>query len=247
MTAVDSTMNVTRYRETNDTCSMAPNGYFYKLALSGDMKSIFFAKFFCHDNGCRKCELDIANVQLGQCMFVSASIPVSFTVSPLPAGSEQPCLGEGTVVQSNNVLLLNYSSGACAFPAANLTVLNLGPSSGDCTAQADHFYRRVQAFSDGTIEVALRCIETTCATCEETFAVFPGEGCDPHAIGHFGATLGDAFSHCGTVGPSKKNATNGGLVAGGVIAGLFVLVVAFFLYVRHQQRHGSGKGYEPLQ
>eukprot|EP00730_Choanoeca_flexa_P002310 TRINITY_DN11000_c0_g1_i1.p2 TRINITY_DN11000_c0_g1~~TRINITY_DN11000_c0_g1_i1.p2 ORF type:complete len:413 (+),score=87.17 TRINITY_DN11000_c0_g1_i1:2366-3604(+) len=234
--------------ETNASCQqLADTNFFYKLALETQQRKILYAKLDCKDSTCANCGVDTTTDIMGQCARSTRQSSLSFIVRP---EAEELCLGGVSKPDSKDMIEVLYQNAVddCNAGSHNITVTNIGPVDGQCQAQPGSNLFRQLSYVNSVYEYASDCLGNVgadCDTCQRAPKVFKlGECLTPDPFGRVQVMQASKLSAC----PTAKQAGNShraGLVAGLVIAALFVVIIAFFMYIRHQRK--SGGTYEAIQ
>jgi len=238
---------IRRFNETNSTCASSDDGRFYQLALDEKQKRILYAKLHCSDSTCSSCGVDVNNANFHQCLPAATNDQISFLISD----NQSPCVGGRQIAASTDMFEVIYEEplSQCNAFRSNLTLSNLGPADAVCRKQVStsSFYTSLQHFSDGSYQFNGWCSAAdTCQNCQLSGFNFaaPGACSKPTALGVVQILSSDMLESC-TLGHGKKSKSTAGAVAGATIGGLFVVILVFFLYIRHQRR--AATNYETIQ
>eukprot|EP00045_Choanoeca_perplexa_P006026 m.50486 g.50486 ORF g.50486 m.50486 type:complete len:394 (+) comp13424_c0_seq1:167-1348(+) len=235
--------------ETNTSCyPLADSPFFYKLALDAKQEKVVYAKLDCKDSTCSSCGVDIKSSAMDQCLSSATHSDRSFVIR---AEAKGVCLGGATTPSSKDMIEILYQNAldkdGCNANATNVTVTNLGPITNNCQPQTDPNFFRQLTYTNKQYEYASECrenLEPMCLGCERQPKVIQlGDCLAPDSFGRVEIRQADYLTSC--VGHSHKSSKNrAGTVAGIVIAALFVVIIAFFLYVRQQRKAAT---YEAIQ
>ncbi|EDQ90960.1 uncharacterized protein MONBRDRAFT_36308 [Monosiga brevicollis MX1] len=245
---LDQAAIVASVAETNTSCRLSATGHYYQLALDPAHQRLVIARFYCVDHHCNNCDLDESNVNYKTCIPISTGEQLSF----LFTNSSQICASPATnQTQSDlsSVFAVNFPTSNTCSSASNSNITNLGSPDDTCRKSSDgSAYQLSYIGTAGTYVLKRHCqlVGGACQNCTEHITGTASSCEHPPQGGTLQFVPHSQVPECVPASNKHSSKRYAGAVAGGVMGGLFVVLLGFFAYLRYGSSH-KRSGYDTVQ